>query len=253
VRLAIPLGLLFLASASASCRMDMQDPPRYEPDAASSFFPDGRANRPAVAGAVSRGSFHENTAERTGLDAAGQPVAVLQVQLDAALLERGRQRYDIYCSPCHSRVGDGDGMIVQRGYRRPTSFHDERLRNSPVGHFFDAITRGFGVMPSYASQIPVADRWAIVPTCARSSSARTFPPPSPPAERARLDAAAQEPAPAQEHAEGGGARMRPTRRSSTPARPPAPGVAGEGLSSSDRARARGRLRCSTPSSSSAPI
>jgi mono/diheme cytochrome c family protein len=204
VRLAIPLGLLFLASASASCRMDMQDPPRYEPDAASSFFPDGRANRPAVAGAVSRGSFHENTAERTGLDAAGQPVAVLPVQLDAALLERGRQRYDIYCSPCHSRVGDGDGMIVQRGYRRPTSFHDERLRNSPVGHFFDAITRGFGVMPSYASQIPVADRWAIVAYVRALQLSQNFPAAElPPPERARLDAAAQEPAPAQEHAEEG--------------------------------------------------
>src|SRR5262245_29184169 len=185
--------------------MDMQDQPRYEPDAASSFFPDGRANRPAVDGAIPRGGFHENTAERTGLTADGQPVTQLPVQLDARLLARGRERYDIYCSPCHSRIGDGDGMIVQRGFRRPTSFHDERLRNSPVGHFFDAITRGFGVMPSYASQIQIADRWAIVAYVRALQLSQNYPAADlPPPERARLDAAAREPAGAPQPAEGEG-------------------------------------------------
>jgi mono/diheme cytochrome c family protein len=205
--LAPSVLLLGAAFAVAGCRMDMQDQPRYEPDAASAFFADGRADRPAVEGAVPRGGFHENTAARTGLDAEGRPIAALPVQIDARLLARGRERYDIYCSPCHSRVGDGDGMIVQRGYRRPTSFHDERLRAAPAGYFFDVISRGFGVMPSYAAQVAIADRWAIVAYVRALQLSQHYPAAElAPAERARLDAAAAEPppAPAGSHGEGHG-------------------------------------------------
>lgn len=204
----VSLAGLGIALAVAGCRMDMQDQPRYEPDAASAFFPDGRADRPPVAGAVPRGGFHEDTAARTGLGADGRPIAALPVRLDAPLLARGRQRYDIYCSPCHSRVGDGDGMIVQRGYRRPKSFHEERLRSAPDGYFFDVISRGFGVMPSYAGQVSVADRWAIVAYVRALQTSQHFPAADLlPAERARLDAAAAEPPsgpPGGAHGEGHG-------------------------------------------------
>ena len=158
VVLAVVIGI---AVVTSGCRRDMQDQPKYIPLRASTFFPDQRSARPLVEGTVARGHLHEDTLLETG-KIGNDDATVFPFAVDADVLARGRERYDIYCSPCHSRVGDGDGMIVQRGYRRPTSFHDERLRNSPVGHFFDAITRGFGVMPSYASQIPVADRWAIV-------------------------------------------------------------------------------------------
>jgi mono/diheme cytochrome c family protein len=109
--------------------------------------------------------------------------------MTAALLRRGQERYDIYCSPCHDRVGRGDGMIVRRGFRRPSSFHDDRLRQQPAGYFFDAVTNGFGVMPSYANQVPVADRWAIVAyirALQRAQHARLDDVPA--AERARLEA-----------------------------------------------------------------
>jgi mono/diheme cytochrome c family protein len=200
------LGALFALGLSvAGCRMDMQDQPRYEPDQASAFFPDGRADRPAVEGAVPRGGFHENTAARTGLDAEGRPVAELPVPLDARLLARGRERYDIYCSPCHSRVGDGGGMIVLRGYRRPVSFHEERLRAAPAGYFFDVITRGFGVMPSYAAQVAIADRWAIVAYVRALQASQHYPAAElDPAERARLDAGAAEPSAGGSGADGEG-------------------------------------------------
>jgi mono/diheme cytochrome c family protein len=186
------LALAAALCAAAGCRMDMQDQPRYEPDAASAFFTDGRADRPQVEGAVARGRFHEDPAYFRGQDAGGQPVAAPPVPVDAKLLERGQERFDIYCSPCHGRIGDGSGMIVERGYRRPASFHEQRLRDAPAGHFFDAISRGFGVMPSYASQVPVADRWAIVAYVRALQLSQNFPARElTPAERARVEAGAQ--------------------------------------------------------------
>lgn len=185
------LALAAALVAVAGCRMDMQDQPRYEPDAASGFFSDGRADRPHVEGAVARGQFQEDPAFFRGQDADGQPVATLPVPVDAKLLERGQQRYDIYCAPCHGRIGDGSGMIVERGYRRPPSFHEQRLRDASVGSFFDAITRGFGVMPSYAAQVPVADRWAIVAYVRALQLSQNFPAGElSPAERARVEAGA---------------------------------------------------------------
>ncbi len=138
--------LLATVLAAIACRQDMHDQPKYRPLRPSAFFPDGRASRPRIEDTVARGE----------LATAEQPPTT------AALLARGRERYDVFCSPCHDRVGNGGGMIVERGFRRPPSFHLDRLREAPDTHFFAAITDGFGVMPSYAAQIPSADRWAIV-------------------------------------------------------------------------------------------
>jgi hypothetical protein len=154
---AAALALLALAG----CRQDMQDQPKYTADAASTFFADGRADRPQVPGTVVHGSFHENTAYYEGKES-GQPVAELPVAVTTALLVRGRERFDIYCSPCHDRTGSGNGMIVNRGLRAPPSLHLQRLREAPAGHFFDVITNGLGIMLNYRAQVPVADRWAII-------------------------------------------------------------------------------------------
>jgi len=139
----------------------MQDQPRYEPNSPSQFFPDGTSVRPLVEGVVSRSERFESPEIETGL-IDGKPIDRVPLPVDLAFLERGRQRYGIYCTPCHGGLGDGDGMIVQRGYRRPPSFHEERLRSMPDGHFYDVIVRGFGVMPSYRAQVRTNDRWAIV-------------------------------------------------------------------------------------------
>ena len=140
----------------------MHDQPKYQPYERSSFFPDQRAARPVVEGTIARGHLNADRWFYEGRGPANETVAELPSPITAATLQHGRERYDIYCSPCHDRTGSGNGMIVQRGFIKPTSFHDDRLRNAPVGHFFNAITGGFGLMPSYATQIPPADRWAIV-------------------------------------------------------------------------------------------
>jgi mono/diheme cytochrome c family protein len=138
----------------------MHDQPKYQPLEASTFFEDGRASRPRVPGTVARGRRDDDVLLVTG-KADGKLTEVFPAPVTRAELERGQQRFDVYCSPCHDRVGTGQGMIVMRGYKQPVSFHDDRLRGMPAGYFFDVITNGFGVMPSYAAQVPVADRWAI--------------------------------------------------------------------------------------------
>ena len=153
--------VLWILCATAGCRQDMHDQPKYEPLEASSFFPDGRASRPLVPGTVARGQLREDTHLYEG-KVAGKPAETFPFPINLKTLERGQQRYNIYCSPCHDRVGNGNGMIVRRGYRRPPSYHIDRLRAAPPGYFFDVITHGFGVMPDYAAQVPVNDRWAIV-------------------------------------------------------------------------------------------
>jgi mono/diheme cytochrome c family protein len=150
-----------LALIFAACRQDMHDQPRYEPLEASKFFADGMASRQLPAGTVARGHLDADVAFATGKDAAGQAIVQLPMPVDRALLERGHQRFDIYCSPCHGRLGDGGGMVPRRGFKKPPSFHEDRLRNSPVGYYYDVMTHGFGVMPSYAPSVPPADRWAI--------------------------------------------------------------------------------------------
>jgi hypothetical protein len=139
----------------------MHDQPRYKPLARSDFFGDGLSARPLVEGTVARGELRDDEHLYTG-KVNGTFVTSYPFPVDQALLERGRQRYDIYCSPCHGRTGRGDGMVVQRGFRRASSFHTDRLRAEPEGYFYDAIANGFGAMPDYKAQVPVRDRWAIV-------------------------------------------------------------------------------------------
>ena len=145
----------------AGCRIDMHVQPRYDPLEKSTFFPDGRSARPVIPDTVARGHLRQDELLYTG-KVNGQTVDQFPFQITRQDLERGRQRFNIYCSPCHGRLGDGDGMVVERGFRSPPSFHLARLREAPAGHYFDAVTNGFGAMPSYASRVPVADRWAII-------------------------------------------------------------------------------------------
>ncbi len=142
------------------CRQDMHDQPKYEPLEASMFFEDGRSSRPLVPHTVARGHLKADEHLYTG-KTGGTHADTFPFPITRKVLERGMERYNIFCAPCHDRVGTGQGMVVRRGYTRPSSFHVDRLRKAPVGYFFDAMTNGFGVMPSYAAQVPVRDRWAI--------------------------------------------------------------------------------------------
>lgn len=160
-RVAWVLGSLALGVAASGCRQDMHNQPRSKPLAPSSFFADGRASRPLVPGTVARGWLREDQRLHAGKDGAAF-VAQFPMPVDLALVRRGRERFDIFCAPCHGRTGVGNGMVVQRGYRKPTSLHIARLRHEKPGYLFDVITNGFGAMPDYAAQIPVHDRWAIV-------------------------------------------------------------------------------------------
>jgi len=154
-------AVCFALLALAGCRQDMQNQPKYKPLRASEFFPDGRSARPLVAGTVDRGQINEDPAYVTGLQNL-QVVLTLPFPVTRQVLERGRERFNIYCMPCHGELGDGNGLVAQRGYLHPPSFHDERLRQAPAGHFFDVITNGLGGMPDYAQQVAVDDRWKII-------------------------------------------------------------------------------------------
>jgi mono/diheme cytochrome c family protein len=145
----------------SACRQDMHNQPKYRGLRASVFFADGSSARPAVEGTVARGTLQEDEAFFTGkidkVDVKELPFAV-----DEHVLDRGQERFTIYCTPCHDATGSGHGMVVQRGYRQPPSFQIDRLRQAPAGHFFDVITNGFGAMPDYKPQTSPRDRWAIV-------------------------------------------------------------------------------------------
>lgn len=156
-------AVLMVASlaGAAACRQDMHDTPRYKPLQESDIYADKRSSRPIIAGTVARGFLREDDVFYTGMQA-GAPVERIPMPLTLAVVDRGRERYNIYCAPCHGIAGDGDGMIVKRGYKQPTSYHDARLRNERAGYFFDVMTRGFGQMPDYAAQVSPKDRWAIV-------------------------------------------------------------------------------------------
>ncbi len=157
------LALLAFAAAAlvAGCRQDMHDQPKLKPLAESDFYSDHRASRAPVEGTVARGHLDDDELLNTGKEG-GKDATEFPWPVTGEVMARGRERFDIYCAPCHDRTGGGDGMIVRRGYRRPPSFHIDRLRQAPVGHFFDVITNGFGAMPDYRDQVPVADRWAII-------------------------------------------------------------------------------------------
>jgi mono/diheme cytochrome c family protein len=152
--------VVLVCAAVAGCRLDMHDGPRYSPLQGTTFFPDGASSRMPVANTVARGQLREDDHLYTGrLD--GQLADAFPMAITMAVMERGQERFNVFCAPCHGQTGLGDGMIVQRGFRAPPSLHEARLRAAPAGHFYDVITHGFGVMQDYASQVPVADRWAI--------------------------------------------------------------------------------------------
>ena len=146
------------------CRQNMHNQNKLEPYEASTFFDDGQGSRQLPAGTVPRGTDGRKIAPYTGLPEPG-PALVSSLQapppVTLAMIQRGRQRYNVFCSPCHSRVGNGRGMIVLRGLKQPPSFHDARLRSAPAAYFVQVMTEGFGVMPSYAEEVSPEDRWAI--------------------------------------------------------------------------------------------
>jgi len=149
-----------IAISLSGCRLDMHIQPKYLPEEPTDFFGDGRSERPPVAGTVARGQLRLDellyTGKINGVEADEFPFPITRADL-----ERGRQRYNIYCTPCHDYTGSGDGMIVERGMPHPPSYHIQRLREAPAGHFFAVMTNGFGAMYSYASRVDPADRWRI--------------------------------------------------------------------------------------------
>ncbi len=154
-------ALMTLALCSA-CRLDMQVQPRQNPLSRSDFYSDQRSARPPVEGTVAREQLDEDSYFYTG-KVGGNPGDAMPFPVTRDVLARGRERFNIFCAPCHSRLGDGNGFVPSRGFSRmPPSFHIVRLQKAPVGYFYDVITEGFGVMPDYASQIPPRDRWDIV-------------------------------------------------------------------------------------------
>lgn len=155
--IALLLGVLSLTA----CRQDMHDQPRYRIASASDFWADKRSVRPAVQGTVARGKLKTDTALYSG-KVNGLKITEFPIPVTKETIARGKDRYGIFCTPCHGLTGYGDGMIVTRGLKNPPSYHSEALREQPVGHFFDVITNGNGSMASYAARIPVEDRWAIV-------------------------------------------------------------------------------------------
>ena len=154
----------------------MQDQPKYLPYRGSEIFPDSLSSRSLVEGTVPRGYLREDQVMYTGKSdapvakpandtskvAASNDVNEFPFPITREVLDRGQERYDIYCSPCHGIIGDGRGMIVNRGFNGPASFHQDRLRTAPLGHFFDVISNGFGRMPDYSMQIPPHERWAVI-------------------------------------------------------------------------------------------
>ena len=155
------LALALVVAVGGACRQDMHDQPKMKPLRPSAMFADGRSARPLVVGTVARGSLREDQAYFAGRTQAGF-VTELPVKVTPDLLQRGRERFEVFCSPCHGRTGGGDGMVVQRGFKTPPSYHTDRLRGLPVGYLYDVATNGFGAMSGYAAQVPPADRWAIV-------------------------------------------------------------------------------------------
>jgi mono/diheme cytochrome c family protein len=156
---ALPMLLIAMAMFAA-CRPDMMNQPKAKPLSESDFFSNRANARQPPAHTVARGDAREDTAFYTG-QTNGTYVTQLPVKLTRDLMIRGRERFDAICAECHDRTGSGNGMVVQRGFPQPPSFHVDRLRNAPIGHFFDVITNGYGVMYSYATRVEPEDRWAI--------------------------------------------------------------------------------------------
>ncbi len=155
--------VIMLASTCllAGCRQDMHNQPKFYPQRSTTFYADGRSARPQVENTVARNQLRQDAYFDTGLQD-GKEGDGFPLPLTPALLQRGQEKYNVFCTPCHSRVGNGAGMIVQRGYRPAGNFHTDRLRQAPLGHFYSVIANGYGAMPEYGSQVNAADRWAIV-------------------------------------------------------------------------------------------
>lgn len=158
LRKVFGLGLLLVL---AGCRQEMYDQSRMKPLAQSDFYSDLRTARPQVEGTVARGQLREDEYFYTG-KIGGNPGDYMPFPVTEEVLARGQERFNIYCTPCHSRLGDGNGMVPQRGFKHPPTYHQDRLRKAPLGYFFDVMTNGFGVMPDYTTQIAPRDRWCIV-------------------------------------------------------------------------------------------
>jgi hypothetical protein len=157
------LAAAALLLVCAGCRQDMHVQPRYNPFDATDFFEDGQSARLPVAGTFPRGELTLGPQELVYTGKVNGALAeAFPFPITKEIMERGRERFNIYCTPCHGLAGDGDGMIVQRGFRRPPSLHEDRLRTAPVGHYFDVITNGLGVMYPYGYRVAPRDRWAII-------------------------------------------------------------------------------------------
>jgi cytochrome c553 len=156
------LGLCFAAALVlvAGCRQDMHDQPKFVPQRGTAFFPDGRSAREQVLHTIARGQENIGDFFHTGLQD-GKEVDAMPFPVTMAVLERGQEQFNTYCTPCHSRVGNGAGMIVERGYKPAGNYHDAKRLAEPLSHYFYVISNGHGAMPDYAAQVPVADRWAI--------------------------------------------------------------------------------------------
>lgn len=153
--------LFAVCALTAGCRRGMVDQQKLKPLAEDDFFRDGRGSRVMPAHTIARGQLQEDEQFYFGKTGDGL-AATFPVPVTQEMLARGRERFDIYCAVCHDRSGDGNGMIVQRGFPKPPSLHEQRLRDAPVGHFFDVITNGYGVMYPYKSRVSPEDRWAII-------------------------------------------------------------------------------------------
>jgi mono/diheme cytochrome c family protein len=219
------LELTVAALLLAGCRQDMHDQPKYEPYEASPFFADSTSARPLPEGTVARGTLREDEAYFTGFTADDRLVRRLPIEVTPKALQRGRATFEAFCAPCHDRAGTGLGMVVRRGFKQPPSYHQDRLRNEADGYFFDVMTNGFGQMPSYATQISVADRWAVVAYVRALQLSQHAPLAElPPEDRERALAAGAQQAPGGAGAgsmPGAGARG-PGERAGAPARPEAP-------------------------------
>jgi cytochrome c553 len=163
------LALCLVSISIGGCRQNMHNQHKVEPYESSGFFTDGQASRQLPAGTVPRGVYGQNIAPYTGLTEPGPPTALpvqgqpqgMPQRMTLAMIQRGQQRYNVFCSPCHDRVGNGRGMIVLRGFKQPPSFHEARLRSMPAEYFVQVMTEGYGVMPAYAEEVSLQDRWAI--------------------------------------------------------------------------------------------
>jgi hypothetical protein len=160
VRAVATVGAMAAMLVLAGCRQDMHNQPKFVPQRGTTFFADGRSVRPQVENTVGRDQLHQDAYFYTGLED-GKEGDGLPIPLTEATMERGQERYNVYCTPCHSRVGNGNGMIVQRGYKPAGNFHTDRLRNAPLGHFFAVMSNGYGAMPDYSAQLTPEDRWAV--------------------------------------------------------------------------------------------